>query len=85
MTTRGGAWHIPPWRVDAVDATAAGDAWVGALVAALSRGDDLLAAATFASVAGALAVTRPGAQPSLPSAADVLVLLPAAPAPRRLA
>lgn len=60
------AWHVPAISVEAVDATAAGDAWVGALATALTQGGDLLSAATFASAAGALAVTRPGAQPSLP-------------------
>ena len=57
--------HIPPCRVNAVDATAAGDAFNGALAVALAEGQDLLAAIRFANVAGALATTRPGAQPSL--------------------
>src|SRR5205823_9212903 len=56
---------VPPQRVKAVDATAAGDAFNGALAVALAEGQDLLAAIRFANVAGALATTRPGAQPSL--------------------
>ncbi len=60
-----------PPPVHAVDGTAAGDAFVGAAVAGLLRGlpdADLLARAC---AAGALAATRPGAQPSLPTAADI--------------
>jgi ribokinase len=61
---------VPP-KVQAVDATGAGDAFVGALTVALLEGqgpDDALA---FACAAGALAATRSGAQPSLPRRAEV--------------
>jgi ribokinase len=64
------ATATPP-PVSAVDGTAAGDAFVGAAVAGLLRGlrdTDLL---VRACTAGALAVTRPGAQPSLPTAAEI--------------
>jgi ribokinase len=64
------ATAAPP-PVSAVDGTAAGDAFVGAAVAGLLRGlrdTDLL---TRACAAGALAATRPGAQPSLPTAAEI--------------
>lgn len=58
-------------RVDAVDATAAGDAFVGALAASLADGRGLADAVRLANAAGALAVTRAGAQPSLPGRAAV--------------
>lgn len=60
-----------PPPVDAVDATGAGDAFVGALVVALLEGQPHAAALAFACTAGALAATRPGAQPSLPTRAEV--------------
>jgi ribokinase len=58
-------------RVEAVDATAAGDAFNGALAVALAEGRPLVEAARWANRAAAIAVTRPGAQPSLPSRAEV--------------
>ena len=57
---------LPAYPVQAVDTTAAGDCFVGALAVGLSEGKTLLAAAEFASAAAALSVTRAGAQPSLP-------------------
>jgi ribokinase len=61
--------------VDAVDTTAAGDAFNGALGTALGGGDTLPNALRFASAAAALACTRRGAQPSLPTRAEVDRLL----------
>lgn len=63
--------RIPGVRVQAVDTTAAGDAFVGAFAAARLRGAALPDCVGFANCAGALAVTRPGAQPSLPTWAEV--------------
>ncbi|WP_456413575.1 PfkB family carbohydrate kinase, partial [Oceanithermus profundus] len=57
------------------DTTAAGDAFVGGLAAALAAGEPLVRALRFGSAAGALAATRPGAQPSLPTAEAVRSLL----------
>lgn len=57
--------------VSAVDTTAAGDCFTGALAVALAEGRSLDAAALFASRAASISVTRPGAQPSLPSRAEV--------------
>ena len=57
--------------VHAVDATAAGDAFNGALAVALSEARPLVEAARFANRAAAIAVTRPGAQPSLPTRAEI--------------
>jgi ribokinase len=59
------------FRVEAVDATAAGDAFNGALAVALARGDSLDAAVRYAHAVAALSVTRLGAQPSLPTAEEV--------------
>ncbi|HET9257897.1 MAG TPA: carbohydrate kinase family protein, partial [Pseudonocardiaceae bacterium] len=61
---------VPP-PVDAVDGTGAGDAFVAAAVAGLLRGLPDAELLTRACAAGALAATRPGAQPSLPSAAEI--------------
>jgi ribokinase len=54
------------FRVEAVDSTAAGDAFVGALAWCLSKGTPIKRALTIASGAGALATMKLGAQPSLP-------------------
>ncbi len=66
---------IPPYTVSAVDSTAAGDAFSGALAVAIARGQPILEAARFAAAAGALAACRMGAQPSLPTAAEVAAIL----------
>ena len=63
--------RVTPPKVTAVDATGAGDAFVGAICVALLEGMEPEAALTFACAAGAIAATRPGAQPSLPSRAEV--------------
>ena len=67
----GEAWQIGVLPVTPVDSTAAGDAFVGTLAAALDAGAALPAALRRASVAGALACLVGGAQPSLPSRAAV--------------
>jgi ribokinase len=66
-----GTAAIPPFQVQAIDATAAGDAFVGALAAALSQGLQTRQSLRLASAAGAVAATRVGAQSSLPTAADL--------------
>lgn len=68
------AWATPP-RVEAVDATGAGDAFVGAVTVALLDGMTPDAALHFACAAGALAATRPGAQSSLGTREEVEDLL----------
>lgn len=67
-------WHIPAHRVVAVDTVAAGDAFVGAFAVAIAEGHSLLEAAEWGNAAGAVAVTRPGAQPSLPNRAELLAM-----------
>jgi ribokinase len=61
----------PAMRVDAVDATAAGDAYSGALAVALAEGRSLDDAVAFASKAAALSVQKLGAQPSLPTREEI--------------
>ncbi len=63
--------------VETVDATAAGDAFIGYLLAGVIRRDTMLDALAAASVAGALAVTKPGASDSIPSSHDVASVLEA--------
>jgi ribokinase len=58
---------LKAFRVKAVDTTAAGDAFMGALAVGLSEGKTIPDVLAFASAAGALAATRLGAQPSLPA------------------
>lgn len=63
--------HVPALRVKAVDSTAAGDAFNGGLAVALLEGESLLEAARFATAAAGFSVTRAGAQPSLPTRAEL--------------
>jgi ribokinase len=73
----GGREVAPPTppKVEAVDGTAAGDAFCAALLVSLLEGRERGAALTRACAAGALAASRAGAQPSLPTAAEVDALL----------
>jgi ribokinase len=64
-------------EVEAVDGTAAGDAFCAALVIALLAGREQADALEWACAAGALAASRPGAQPSLPTATEVDAILAA--------
>jgi ribokinase len=63
--------HVPVPRVEVLDTTAAGDAFVGALAAGLVRGDADETAVRDAVIAGSLACTKLGAIPSLPTVAEV--------------
>ena len=65
------ALHCPAVAVQAVDTTAAGDAYIGALAAALAKGRSVKDGLGLASAAAGLAVTRLGAQPSLGSRDEV--------------
>lgn len=64
--------HKPVHSVEAVDTTAAGDSFTGAIAHALAEGQDIEAAVEFAMIVGALTVTKRGAQTSLPFKADVI-------------
>jgi ribokinase len=67
--------HIPAFQVDVVDTTAAGDAFIGGLAAALLKGKSLEEAVRYGNASGALAATKFGAQPSLPTQDEVVQLL----------
>jgi ribokinase len=69
--TPGQAQLVPSRRVRALDSTAAGDAFNGALAWALGSGQPLGEAVRTACLVGALSVTRLGAQPSLPTKAEL--------------
>ncbi len=73
---RSGKHVVAPYRVDSVDSTAAGDAFLGALAATLAE-LGLETALDLAAAAGALAATRWGAQPSLPTLEEVDALIEA--------
>lgn len=62
---------VPSFKVRVVDSTAAGDAFNGGLAVALMQGLGLKEAVRFAAAVGALSVTRAGAQPAMPTAAEV--------------
>jgi ribokinase len=66
-----GGRHFPAPRVEAVDTTAAGDTFNGALAVALAEGRRLPDAVAFANAAAALSVTRKGAQASIPTRSEV--------------
>ena len=63
--------RVPGFRVKVVDATAAGDAFNAGLAVALARGESMDTSVRYAHAVAALSVTRLGAQPSLPTAAEV--------------
>jgi ribokinase len=69
-----GALHVPAPVVEAVDPTAAGDAFCGGLADALVRGEGLEDAVRWAVRVGAVTATRWGAQSSLPTREEVLAL-----------
>jgi len=71
---------VPGFPVKAVDTTAAGDIFNGALAVALGEGRGLFEAVSFAQAAAAISVTRAGAQPSAPRRAEIERLLRQAPA-----
>jgi len=64
---KGKQYMVPGFKVEAVDTTAAGDTFNGALTVALSQKKPFKDAVKFANAAAALSVTKLGAQPSVPS------------------
>jgi ribokinase len=62
---------VPGHAVEVVDTTGAGDCYVGTIAARLVAGASVVDAAVRAGAAAALSVTRPGAAPSMPTAAEV--------------
>jgi len=77
LVTRDGLEQLPGRRVAAVDATGAGDAFTGALLAELARGQGLAAAARFANAAAGLSTLGYGAIAPLPRRAAVDAILAA--------
>ena len=63
--------HISSFEVEAVDTTAAGDAFAGAIAVRWSETDSLFEAIRFACAAGALAASKHGAQSSMPTREDI--------------
>ena len=66
VAAEGNATYIPGHTVQPIDATGAGDCFVGALAAALSKGETLTAAANFANHAASVSVTRRGTAIAMP-------------------
>lgn len=65
-SVNGEGQRVPGFKVEAVDTIAAGDTFNGALITALLEETPLPEAIRFAHAAAAIAVTRKGAQPSVP-------------------
>lgn len=80
LVTAESVTRFAPVPTEAVDTTAAGDAFAGHLAAALAAGASMAEAVLRAGGAGALAVRRRGASPSIPTAAEVDALLATPPA-----
>jgi len=75
VATRQTRTVIAGFAVAAVDTTAAGDTFAGALAARIAEGADLVDAARFANAAAAVSVTRRGAQPSVPTRDEITRML----------
>ena len=75
IVTASKRYRLPPHKVDAVDATGAGDTFDGAFLARLLEGDDPEAAGRYANVAAALSTTGYGAVTPMPRKAEVLAAL----------
>ena len=70
-------WHVPAWRIDAVDATGAGDAFSAGFVLSLLREAGLDEAGRYANAVGALTATGVGAIAPQPSHAEVTAFMEA--------
>ena len=67
--------YTPAFKISAIDTTAAGDAFCGAFATAIANGSPIEYALKFATAAGAIAATRAGAVPSLPTNSEILSML----------
>ncbi len=67
--------HCPAFSVDAVDSTAAGDAFAAAFGIGVAEGNTLQDAVHFGCAAGAVATSRVGAQPAMPTRSDISALM----------
>ncbi len=68
-------FRVPARKVTAVDTTAAGDVFNGALAVAMAEGKELISAVKFATLAASISVTRMGAQSSVPTREELDALL----------
>lgn len=71
VVNRDRGFHVPAYKVKAVDTTAAGDTFCGALAVAMLEDKSLEEAVRFATAASAISVTRMGAWPSIPKRAEI--------------
>ncbi len=71
VATKEGGQLVPGFKVKPVNTTAAGDIFNGALAVKLAEGRSLIEAVRFANAAGALSVTKLGAQPSAPTLSEI--------------
>ncbi|HLB74271.1 MAG TPA: ribokinase [Sedimentisphaerales bacterium] len=71
LVDRDRAEYVPAHKVEAIDSTAAGDAFTGSLAVGIAQGKPLLDAASFANYVAALAVAKMGAQSSMPTLQEV--------------
>lgn len=78
-----GAWEVGTMEIEAVDTTAAGDAFVGVLAASIEKGMDLPSSLRRASVASGLTCLQKGAQTSLPTDKTIEANLQKVALPRR--
>lgn len=74
-------WYQPAFHVRVADTTAAGDTFVGAFAAARQSGMTVPEALRFATVSASIAVSRLGAQPSIPDKNEIYALLSSCPMP----
>jgi ribokinase len=71
----GNQTHVPPFMVEAIDTTGAGDSFNGALAVAVSEGKGIVEATVFAAAAAALSVTKLGTAPAMPRRAEIEALI----------
>lgn len=64
--------YFPAYKVDAIDSTGAGDAFIGCLAFYLARGNGLIPSIQFANIGAALSVTKIGTQVSFPKMAEII-------------
>lgn len=67
--------YTPAFKISAIDTTAAGDAFCGAFATSIANGSPIEYALKFATAGGAIAATRAGAVPSLPTNSEILSML----------
>lgn len=75
MKNAKGSLRIPGFKVNAIDTIAAGDTFCGALAVACAQKEIDYESLRFSNAAAAIAVTRSGAQPSIPILSEVIEFL----------